>query len=72
VSKTAELDETIAVLNTLLAAAVKPKDKLLIADRLIRAYSLKLKFSDEGKGGKFAAPEQSDGPTTTIPAVRPN
>jgi hypothetical protein len=31
------------------------KEKLAITDRIIRCQSLKLKFTNAGKGGKFAA-----------------
>jgi hypothetical protein len=55
-SKTAELDETIRLLNEMLAKPkLKLKDKLAITDRLGRFYALKLKHDQTGKGGKFAA-----------------
>jgi hypothetical protein len=52
--KTDDLDATIALLNTMLEAAKSTKEKLSITDRLLKCYGLKAKFSDEGKGGKFA------------------
>ncbi len=54
-SKTADLDKTISLLNEQLAKAKPLKDRMAITDRLLRAYSLKLKYDDAGKGGKFAA-----------------
>jgi hypothetical protein len=53
--KTEGLDQTIALLNGMLETAATVKEKLQIADRLLRAYSLLYKHSDEGKGGKFAS-----------------
>ena len=53
--KTDGLDKTIELLNSMLETAETVKEKLQIADRLLRAYSLLYKHSDEGKGGKFAS-----------------
>jgi hypothetical protein len=55
-SKTDDLDKTIDQLNEWLACAKSTKDKLQIADRLIRALSLKYKHDTEGKGAKFTMP----------------
>jgi hypothetical protein len=56
VSKTDAIDETIRMLNLLLAKPkLSLKDKMAITDRIIRATALKLKHDDTGKGGKFAA-----------------
>lgn len=58
-SKTADLDKTIDLLNGMLEAASSIKEKLSVTDRLARFYALKYKHSDEGKGGKFAPQEPS-------------
>lgn len=60
-SKTGDLDRTITTLNGWLESAKTQKEKLAVADRLIRALALKYKHSDEGKGGKFTP--QPDAPT---------
>jgi hypothetical protein len=64
-SKTADLDETITLVNKMLSECDDRKDKLAIMDRLIRLFSLKYKYSDEGKGGKFQP--LADEPSTTQP-----
>lgn len=51
--KTDDLDATIKLLNSMLESAESVKEKLAITDRLLRCHSMKLKFTDEGKGGKF-------------------
>lgn len=55
-SKTADLDRTIASLNDWMDSEKTAKGRLAVADRLIRALALKYKHSDEGKGGKFNIP----------------
>jgi hypothetical protein len=61
-SKTEEIDKTIESLNAELAKPkLSLKNRLAITDRLTRLYSLKLKHSDDGKGGKFALPSPSTG-----------
>jgi hypothetical protein len=52
--KTDDLDATIKLLNDMLKQAETIKDKLAITDRLLKSHSMKLKFTDEGKGGKFS------------------
>jgi hypothetical protein len=61
-SKTADLDKTIDSLNEWLSAAKNTKDKLQIADRLIRALSLKYKHDTEGKGSRFTMPLEPTAP----------
>lgn len=51
---TVDLDATIKLLNEMLQSAESVKDKLAITDRLLKCHSMKLKFTDEGKGGKFS------------------
>ena len=58
-SKTEDLDRTIEMLNEQLGKSKALKDRLSITDRLTRLYSLKLKYNDSGKGGKFSLPSQS-------------
>lgn len=58
-SKTEGLDKTIELLNGMLETSATTKEKLSIADRLLRAYSLQLKHTDEGKGTKFSEPSPS-------------
>ena len=53
--ESSDLDTTIHLLNEMLKTAETIKDKLAITDRLHKFYALRLKHSDEGKGGKFAA-----------------
>jgi hypothetical protein len=57
-SKTEGIDKTIELLNGMLAKEEAVKMQLAITDRILRAQALKLKHSDDGKGGKFTAPEQ--------------
>ena len=52
------IDDTIRLLNEMLAQSETTKEKLSITDRLLRAHAMKLKFTNEGKGGKFAALEE--------------
>jgi hypothetical protein len=49
------LDKTIQLLNGMLEATETTKEKLQIADRLLRAYSLLYKHVDSGKGEKFSS-----------------
>ena len=65
-SKTAALDETIEMLNKQLAKAKLLKDRMAISDRLIRCHSLKLKYDDAGKGGKFSTPVPVNGATEDV------
>lgn len=51
------LDDTIKLLNEMLEKADTVKDKLAITDRLLKCHAMKLKFTNDGKGGKFAALE---------------
>lgn len=51
------LDDTIRLLNEMLEQSDNVKEKLAITDRLLRAHAMKLKFTNEGKGGKFASLE---------------
>ncbi len=53
-STTPDLDKTIDNLNSWLQQAEAYKEKLAITDRLLKAYALKYKHTDDGKGGKFA------------------
>jgi hypothetical protein len=62
-SKTADLDQTITLVNKMLSECDDRKDKLAIMDRLIRLFGLKYRYSDQGKGGKFS-PLPEDLPTT--------
>jgi hypothetical protein len=57
-SKTADLDRTIELLNGMLSSAESVKEKLQITDRLLRAHGLKYKHDSEGKGAKFGALEK--------------
>jgi hypothetical protein len=57
-SKTADLDTAIDTIQGWLSSAKTQKDKLAIADRLIRALALKYKHDTEGKGGKFQVPSE--------------
>lgn len=52
---TDDLDATIHLLNLMLEKAETTKDKLAVTDRLLKCHAMKLKFTDTGKGGKFAA-----------------
>jgi hypothetical protein len=52
---TDDLDKTIELLNDMLQVAESIKDKLAITDRLLKCHVMKLKFTDEGKGGKFSS-----------------
>lgn len=52
-SKTADLDQTIATLQGYLETEKTAKGRLAVTDRLLRAFALKYKHSDDGKGGKF-------------------
>jgi hypothetical protein len=62
-SRTADLDKTIELLNTMLEQAQTLKEKLSVTDRLARFYGLKYKHSDEGRGGKFAPQTETSGHT---------
>ena len=56
-SKMEGIERTIELLNGMLAEKeLSLKDRLAIADRLLRAQSLKLKHADEGHGSKFDPP----------------
>jgi len=55
-TKTADLDAAIGTIQGWLEVAKTQKDKLAIADRLIRALALKYKHDTEGKGGRFQIP----------------
>lgn len=57
---TAALDATIQLLNEMLEKAESIKDKLSITDRLLKCHSMKLKFTDQGMGGKFASLDGTD------------
>lgn len=57
---TEALDATIALLNEMLEKAESTKDKLAVTDRLLKCHSMKLKFTDQGLGGKFASLDKPD------------